>query len=315
MTVRKQVHRTVGVTRREFLVASAAAWACACSVQTVQTEAVWTTWGCPGQRDGEFLRPRAVGAFGGEIYVIDTTGRVQVFSEQGEFQRKWHMPAADNGTPTGVAFDHNGRVLIADTHYSAIREYTPEGELVVEWGRYGSQPGNFIYPTDIVRHPDGRSFISEYGMDADRVQVFDSNNEFLFSFGEFGAEPGQFSRAMAIDVFEDRVYVCDTVNHRIQLFDLEGKCLQIIGNSGENGQRLKYPYDTAMLPDGGILACEYGNNRVSHFSPEGKFLGAYGGPGRDPGQFHGPRGVAVSSRGMAYVADTDNHRIQSFTLG
>ncbi|MFO7976338.1 MAG: hypothetical protein R6V12_17085 [Candidatus Hydrogenedentota bacterium] len=306
----------MGVTRREFLVASAAAWAYACGGQPVYREAAWRTWGEAGQRDGAFVRPRAVGFFEAEIYVIDTTGRVQVFSEAGEFRRKWRMPAADNGTPTGVAFDHNGRVLIADTHYSAIREYTPEGELITEWGRYGAEPGNFIYPTDIARHPDGRSFISEYGVDADRVQVFDADNAFLFAFGTFGSEPGQFSRAMAIDIFQDRLYVCDSVNHRIQLFDLEGELLRVIGNDERaEEQNIRYPYDTAVLPDGGVLACEYGTNRVSHFGPSGDFLGAYGGPGRQAGGFHGPRGVAVDEKKTVYVADTDNHRIQAFTLG
>ena len=272
------------------------------------------SWGGPGERDGEFLRPRAVGAFRDEVYVIDVTGRVQVFSETGAFRRKWHMPAADNGTPTGVAFDHDDRVLIADTHYSAIREYTPEGELLTEWGSYGSEPGNFIYPTDIARHPDGRSYISEYGMDADRVQVFDANHTVLFTFGEFGDEAGQFSRAMAIDVLGDLVYVCDTVNHRVQVFDLEGAFLRCIGQGDGDGERLKYPYDTAILPDGGVLACEYGNNRISHFSSTGGWQRSYGGPGRGPRQFHGPRGIAVSENGMVFVADTDNHRINAFRL-
>lgn len=298
------------------MVASAAACVCACGGEGVHHEVAWRTWGEAGQGDGKFVRPRAVGFFNGEVYVIDTTGRVQVFSGEGEFRRKWDMPAADNGTPTGVAFDHDGRVLIADTHYSAIREYTPEGELITEWGRYGAEPGNFIYPTDIARHPDGRSFISEYGVDADRVQVFDADHSLLFAFGTFGSEPGQFSRAMAIEVLQDRLHVCDTVNHRVQVFDLEGQLLQIIGRDEENEERsIKYPYDTAVLPDGGVLACEYGKNRVSHFDAEGGYLGAYGQAGRQPGGLHGPRGVAISDEGTVYVADTDNHRIQMFTMG
>jgi DNA-binding beta-propeller fold protein YncE len=255
-----------------------------------------------------------VGVWRDEVYVIDTTGRVQVFTRAGEFQRKWRMPSAENGTPTGVAFDNNERVLIADTHYSTIREYTSEGELVTEWGSYGSEPGKFIYPTDITRLPDGRTFISEYGMDADRVQVFDENNTFLFTFGQVGSERGQFSRAMAIEALGDRVFVCDTVNHRLQVFDLEGQFIRVIGQNGESGQSMKYPYDAALVPEGGILACEYGNNRVSRFDLEGQFLGAFGGPGRELGKFHGPRGIAVSEDGTVYVADTENHRIQAFEL-
>ncbi|HOH33824.1 MAG: hypothetical protein GXX88_06700 [Candidatus Hydrogenedentes bacterium] len=303
----------MGVTRREFIVASAAACLSACGVRSVSPGRDWAAWGGPGERDGEFMRPRAVGVHRDEVYAIDITGRVQVFSATGEFRRKWRMPAADNGTPTGVTFDQDGRVLIADTHYSAIREYTPEGELLTEWGTYGPEPGNFIYPTDIARHPDGRSYISEYGMDADRVQVFDAGKTFLFAFGKFGSGPGEFSRAMAIEVFGDLVYVCDTVNHRVQIFDLDGAFVRQVGQTGGDGHRMKYPYDAATLPDGGILACEYGNNCVSHFDASGEFRGSYGGPGRGLGQFHGPRGVAVSAAGRVYVADTENHRIQVFT--
>ena len=209
----------------------------------------------------------------------------------------------------GVTFDQDAGP-IADTHYSAIGSI-PEGELLTEWGTYGPEPGNFIYPTDIARHPDGRSYISEYGMDADRVQVFDAGKTFLFAFGKFGSGPGEFSRAMAIEVFGDLVYVCDTVNHRVQIFDLDGAFVRQVGQTGGDGHRMKYPYDAATLPDGGILACEYGNNCVSHFDASVNSAGVTA--VRDGlGQFHGPRGVAVSAR-QGVRGRHRNHRIQVFT--
>ena len=52
-------------------------------------------WGRPGLRDGDFQRPRAVNAHRGEVYVIDTTGRVQVFSSEGVYQRQWSTPASE----------------------------------------------------------------------------------------------------------------------------------------------------------------------------------------------------------------------------
>jgi DNA-binding beta-propeller fold protein YncE len=136
------------------------------------------TWGAQGTRDGQFVRPRAIGAHAGQVYVVDTTGRIQVFTRDGEFVRLWSMPKHDNGTPTCIAFARDGRVLVPDTHYSRIAEFNDAGELQTMWGRYGSAPGDFIYPTGIAESPDGRYFISEYGDGTERVQVFGPTTRF-----------------------------------------------------------------------------------------------------------------------------------------
>lgn len=275
-----------------------------------------TVWGREGWGDGEFLQPRAIGARDGEVYVIDKTGRVQVFTFDGAFKRMWKTPDAANGTPTAVSFARDGRVLIADTHYSQILEYTPGGELLREWGRYGPGPNEFIYPTDIAEGPDGGYFISEYGEDAERVHVFDADRRFVRQWGTHGTGPGEFSRAMAIEIdAAGRIFVADTANHRIQMFSIEGELLGIIGEAGLGEGQLKFPFDIALAPGGVLLACEYGAHRVSLYDVQGRFITCFGGPGRAPGQFNGPRGVAASPSGDVFVADTDNHRIQRFDLG
>lgn len=276
----------------------------------------YLAWGQPGRhRAGCFHRPRAVGATAAEVYVIDATGRVQVFTHDGAYCRGWALPEIANGTPTAVRETADGRVLIADTHYSRILEYSPEGELLRQWGSYGTGPEQFVYPTSIVLAPDGAYYISEYGMDAERVHVFDAERRFLREWGGLGEDEGQFSRAMALDVdAANTVYVCDTTNHRVQCFSPGGQLLRVIGGVGSEPGRIKFPYDICLAPDGSLVLCEYGNNRISRFDASGQFLGAFGGPGRGPGQFNAPRGAAVAPNGFIFVADTDNHRIQRFTL-
>ena len=70
-------------------------------------------WGKAGRRNGEFVKPRAISVSQSEVYVVDTTGRVQVFTEDGEYVRQWSVPESTNGTPTSIAFDREGR----DTKY------------------------------------------------------------------------------------------------------------------------------------------------------------------------------------------------------
>jgi len=303
------------LNRRRFLALGVGAVVTACSRNASPKKAAVLTWGQPGQRDGDFEKPRAVCVRAEELYVIDTTGRVQVFRLDGTFVRKWALPAYENGTPTSVAFASDGNVLIPDTHYSRILKYTPAGELIEQWGTYGTGPEQFIYPTDMLQTPDGAYYISEYGMEAERVHVFDAEKRFVRQWGGLGDAPGQLNRATSIDFdSQQTLYVADCANHRVQCFDLDGKLLRVIGVGGTDPGQIKFPYSLAVAPDDSVLVCEYGNNRVSRFRSTGEFVACYGGPGRAPGCFSGPRGVAVSPDGLIFVADTDNHRVQRFSL-
>ena len=267
-------------------------------------------------RDGEFAHPRAIGvreiSGAHEIFVIDKTGRVQVFGEDGVFLRKWLMPEWENGTPTAVCFSGE-TVIIPDTHYSQIAKYSPEGEVLGRWGSFGTGPEEFIYPTGVCRGPAGEYLFSEYGDGAHRVHLFDKDRHFLRQWGQLGPEPGNFSRPMAIGITEaGLVCVADTANHRVQCFSLEGELIRIIGEAGDAPGQLKYPHDLAIGPDGLIAVAEYGTHRISCFREDGAFLRSCGTPGRGPDQLNAPRGVAVASDGTLYVADTDNHRVRVF---
>ncbi len=301
----------MALTRRDFLALAAVMLIPGCRRAAGPAGARYLAWGQAGRSGGSFIRPRAIEAIGDEVYVIDTTGRVQVFTLEGEFKRSWSLPEYENGTPTDITPDGKGSLVIPDTHYSRILEFTTGGELLAEWGSYGTGESEFVYPTGATLGRDGSYYFSEYGMGAERVHVFDADRNFLRRWGSQGSGEGQFSRAMAIGIDDEgTVYVVDTANHRVQCFDGEGKLLRIIGKPGGAPGQLKYPEDISFASDGSIFVCEYGNHRISRFRRDGTFVACYGRPGRELGEFNGPRGVAVSESGFVFVADTDNHRIQ-----
>ncbi len=307
--------RAPACTRRAFLGASIAIAVSSCQWRASSGFTPVLTWGETGLRDGQFKRPRAIAAWRGEVFVIDKTGRVQVFDSEGKFARTWMLPKYDNGTPTGITPLDDGRLLIPDTHNSRLLEYDPSGELLRMWGEYGTGEDEFIYVTDVVLDDEGRYIFSEYGMDAERVHIFSSDREFEQAWGTLGESPGEFSRAMAIVRPSDgRLYVCDTANHRIQCFEPDGTLVQVISEAGLEPGQLKFPYDIDVAPDDSLIVCEYGNNRISRFSTSGELIGCFGGPGRGPGEFNAPRGACVSEDGFVYVADTDNDRIQRIPL-
>jgi DNA-binding beta-propeller fold protein YncE len=300
------------LTRRQILAVCALSLLSACGGRPGgSARAAYKVWGQAGRRSGSFVRPRAVSVKDNEVYVVDTTGRIQVFTFDGEFVRSWSTPAYENGTPTGVSFSREGRVLIPDTHYNQILEYSTDGKLLTQWGSYGTGVDEFVFPTDIAQAPDGTYYISEYGMEAERVHVFDAERRYARHWGGHGEAEGQLNRSMAIALDDQgTLYVVDTANNRVQCFDKEGALLRIIGEAGTEPGQLKYPHDIAIAPDGSLFVCEYGNNRISRFAQDGTFIACYGRPGRKPGEFNAPQGIAVSENGLVFVADTDNDRVQ-----
>lgn len=267
-------------------------------------------WGARGALPGLFGSPRAIGYNRGFIYIIDRTGRVQKFNEQGDYVLDWKLAHPEKGTPTGIGFDAEGNVWIPDTHVAHILKYSTEGELLFSFGEYGEEAGRFIYPTDVDFNAEGDLFITEYGQKS-RVQVFHPDGTYIRGWGEFGTGPEEFDRPMSI-LFGPGglIYIADSVNHRIKVYEESGTMVRILGKEGSGPGEFLYPYDLAFDDEGRLLVCEWGNHRIQLIDVMGKSLGVWGGLGDAPGRFAEPWGVAWGA-GRVFVADTKNHRIQS----
>lgn len=269
-------------------------------------------WGGRGGIPGRFGGPRAIGVNDGFVYVIDRSGRVQKFTEQGEFVLQWPLEEPERGTPTGIGFDHDGNLWIPDTHQSRILQFSAAGELLSEWGVYGEGEGQFIYPTDIAFGEDGLAYITEYGRRA-RVQAFTREGDYIRGWGEFGDGPRQMNRPMAIAAAPgERLVVADSVNHRIKVFNYEGDELMQFGREGRGAGEFKFPYDLALDENNILYICEWGNHRIQAFSLDGERLGEWGRLGTEPGALSEPWGVAWSNSTL-FIADTKNHRIQTLS--
>lgn len=259
--------------------------------------------GGPGSGDGLFATPRAAAWDPkGSLYVVDKTGRIQKFDVNGAFVRGWRMPEVEKGRPTGLAIDPQGRLVVADTHYHRIVRYSPDGELLGTFGSEGTDPGQFIYPVGLAIAGDGTIYVSEYGADNDRIQVFTAEGKLLRSWGTYGDEAGQFKRPQSIALAGDRLFVADAANHRVQVFSLDGKPLGAWGD-------LRYPYGVSIDGEGNVLVAEYGRHRISKFRPDGAPCGTAGRPGSAPGELNVPWS-AVAAGDRVFVVDSGNHRVQ-----
>jgi len=119
------------------------------------------------------------------------------------------------------------------------------------------------------------------------------------------------------------VYVCDTINNRIQVFGPDGHYVTSWGVGNGNGSagnkngEFSSPFGVAVNSTGAVYVADSSNQRVQVFSSTGQFLfkinKTSGGNGKGNGEFAQPEGVGINASGYLYVADTFNNRVQVFT--
>lgn len=268
--------------------------------------------GTRGTAPGQFNKPRSLTVDRqNNLYVVDMTGRVQKFAPDGTWLLSWQMPQTDLGKPKGMGIDKDGLVIVIEPHYARINHFTPDGVLVRQWGTHGTNAGQIAFPRAVAVNGRGEIFVSEYGR-VDRVQRFTADGGNLLGvIGCYGYGPGQFNRPEGLCVDKDeRVYVADSCNHRIQVFEPDGKLLRSYGRPGDKDGQMSYPYDICVDTAGFQFVCEFGNSRIQVFDSRDQHVETIGEPGRHPGQFANPWSVALDSRGNLYVADAGNDRVQ-----
>jgi len=268
------------------------------------------SWGERGNWRGALFNPRAVEELAdGNWVVLDRTNRVQILTPSGDYIRHWTTPETGQGNPRGLDVDRHGNILVADTHYSQVLRYSPEGELLQTIGGPGDEEGEFCLVTDVVEDASGFLTTIEYGSRV-RIQRFDPDGNFIREWGEMGSGPGQLRRPQGLDQLPNGdIVVADSVNHRIQIFDRDGNLLEMWGEYGREPGQLCYPYDVSADEEGRIYIAEFGNHRVQVFNREGKSLYALGKSGRGGKEFYEPWGITVLRSSQVIVADTKNDRI------
>lgn len=153
---------------------------------------------------------------------------------------------------------------------------------------------NRMYGTDNKRHT-----VKMMSMDGQQV---------LKTVGGSGSNPGQFRYPNGIRCSKDgEVFVCDTMNNRIQVFDKNLNLLRVIEHN-----ILGIPDDLDFDEDGNLYIANQSNHNIAVFTPEGTFLRTIGKLGSELGNLDNPISVAIH-RGLVYVTDCHNGRISVFT--
>jgi DNA-binding beta-propeller fold protein YncE len=186
---------------------------------------------------------------------------------------------------------------------------TLDEDYLGEWGAYGTEPGQLIWPNSMVFDVHGRLLISdEWRHD---VQCFDQDGTLLHSWGGPGMVDGRFNRAAGL-AFDSagNVIVVDAGNHRLQKFDPGGRFLTTWGAFGSGTGELNMPWGVAVDAADHVYVADWRNDRLQVFDAEGRSLATIGASGTGDGQFRRPAGLSIDRAGNIIVADWGNERVQ-----
>ncbi|XP_023210460.1 RING finger protein nhl-1-like [Centruroides sculpturatus] len=135
----------------------------------------------------------------------------------------------------------------------------------------------------------------------------------VMKIGTRGTDPGKFTWPRGVSIGPDNIIVvADSSNHRVQVFDHNGKFLQEFGSYGSAEGEFDCLAGVVVNRIGQFIVSDRYNHRIQVFDPSGRFLRSFGCEGRSDGRFSYPWGITTDSLGFIYICDKENHRVQVF---
>lgn len=271
-----------------------------------------------GARGEGLNKPNAIAVFQGRIFLSDSVDAViRVFDVPNG--RHFKIGADDPGKlskPLGIDVDRNGNLYVADSVAKRIMVYNKDGKFL---RRIGDAKW-FDRLANVTVDPKGdRIYLVDIGgvnSQQHRVRVIDAvSGEPLFDFGKRGKDPGDFNFPRDLVVGKDgRLYIVDSGNFRVQIFDRDGKFVKSFGNVGRQIGQFSRPKEIAADPAGNIYVVDtaFGNFQV--FNPEGELLMFVGSRSEEdgPARYMLPAGIYVDEDGRAYMVDQWFRKVDIF---
>jgi DNA-binding beta-propeller fold protein YncE len=251
----------------------------------------------------------------GRIYVADSyVAAVFVFDlETKQTKLIRNGIEAKFGTIIGLTVDSADRIFVVDALLHHVAVFGPDWKLETYFG------------DDQLEHPGGCAIDEEnrflYVVDTGKqdIAVFDADTfKFLRTIGGPAKnpgddDPGTLSKPSNVAVDPDGlVYVSDTMNDRIQIFDADGKFVSMFGRPGDGPGYFARPKGISIDTDGHIWVADAYQNRVQIFDKEGHLLAFFGSGGSLPGQFGVPADVFVDKNNRVFVTEQLEGRLQIF---
>jgi sugar lactone lactonase YvrE len=249
-----------------------------------------------------------------KLYVADQkVGAIFIFNtETREVELIKNKTQAHFARIIGLAMDDGDRLFVSDPGLRHILVFNAahKAEDVITDG--------LVSPGALAIDRENRLlYVSD--VELDQVLVYDADTlKLIRKIGTTGHKhelttPGDFARPSGLAVDADsNLYVADTLNNRIEIFDADGKFIRAFGKNGDGPGYFARPKGVAVDGDGHIWVADGMQDRVQVFDQEDQLLISFGGHGLLPGQFQGLVGIAVDKMNRVFTSEIFPGRVQQF---
>jgi sugar lactone lactonase YvrE len=250
----------------------------------------------------------------GLVYVADQkVGAIFIFNtETRDTQLIRNGFEAHFGWINGLAIDDDDRIFVSDGKLHRVLVFNTKHEVEAQITEKLADPVGLAIDTE-------NRLLYVVDTQADQVVVFDADslaelrrigtggkNHWLTTPGDFGAPQG-----IAVDK-DGNVYVTDTMNNRVEIFDADGKFISEFGKHCDGPGCFARPKGIAVDADGHIWVADAYNDMLQAFSKEGRLLTYIGGHGHNPGQFEELVGLAIDKQNRILTSEQYPGRMQMF---
>ena len=223
--------------------------------------------------------------------------QMSVFGRKAKKVFSFGSPGENEGQlshPIGVTIDTTGCIYVADSKNNRIQKFDQDGNFLAMFSGVESKCGTLNNPTGVKVDQNGDLFVVDRGNS--RIVILTPNLSYKFGF----RSPDKQLEAPWDIAFDKNgfVYITDTKQHCIQIFNKSGDYRGKIGSYGTQKSRLNRPAGITIDRFGRIFVCESGNHRVSIFHICSDFIECF-----STGlSMVNPCGIAIDDDGFIYVS-------------
>ncbi len=230
-------------------------------------------------------------------------------AKKGFFAKLWEFIAGKDDvdriiSPHGVTADGKGKIYVADWGAARVHYFDFKKKKYDQFSKI--KTGNLVSPIGAALDGRGLLYITDSALR--RVFVFKgSKNKKVIGDDSLKRPTG-----IAINKKKKRIYVVDTLGHRVDVFGVDGRKQFSFGKRGVGAGEFNYPTHIAVDPKGTVYVMDTLNFRIQIFDAQGTFLSIFGSNGTGIHDFIKPKGIAVDSQGHIWVSDSLRNSIQVF---
>lgn len=190
----------------------------------------------------------------------DGKSRIQMFDYEGNKLLQITLEAeAPDIVPrfNSISVNPDGKIIAGDIAAMCVLVFSTNGKAVCKFGKLGQGEGEFQTISNVACDFTGKIYVSDSVLK--RIQVFDSDGNFLSVFGSRGTH----LRSMVFDAAKGEVYGSDYENHKVRVYTMTGEALRAHGKYGTALNECWFPYGLALMKDGKVAVAERENHRIT----------------------------------------------------